>query len=106
MAKIYIAIPYSSVDKIKSFEMSNRVAADQYKKGNIVYAPISHSHPIAVQESLPGTFIFWSKIDKEFIWWCDYMIVIKMDGWKESRGVQKEIEYCRSLKKAIVYLDV
>ncbi len=106
MNKVYIAIPYSSVDKIKSFELSNKIAAQEYKKGNIVYAPISHSHPVAVQEGLPGGFDFWEKVDFEFIRWCDYMIVIMLDGWKESRGVQSEMEYCRLLNKPIVYIDI
>ena len=105
MKKVYIAIPYSSVDKIKSFELSNKVAAQEYKKGNIVYAPISHTHSVAVQEGLPTTIEFWEKVDFEFLRWCDYMVVVKMTGWDESRGVKKEMDYCKSLGKPIVYLN-
>lgn len=106
MNRVYLSIPYSSVDHQESFETANRITARLYKMGKVVYSPISHSHPIATQESLPGGFKFWEKIDKCFIDWCDYMVVVKMDGWKESKGVHKEIEYCRSLKKPIVYLGV
>jgi len=107
MDKIYIAIPYSSVNKEESFRLSNKIAAEQYKMGNIVYAPVSHSHPIAIQEGLPGGFEFWEKIDFEFIRWADYVLVIKMEGWKESKGVQKEIAYCRMvLKKPVHLLDL
>ena len=107
MLKTYIAIPYSSVDKEESFRLSNKVAAEQYKMGNAVYAPISHSHLIATQEGLPGGFEFWQKVDFEFIRWADYILVVKMDGWKESKGVQKEIAYCKMvLKKPVYYLDL
>lgn len=106
MAKIYIAIPYSSVDKEASFRIANKVASEQYKLGNIVYSPISHSHPIAIQEGLPGGFEFWEKIDFEFIRWADYVLVVKMEGWKESTGVRKEIEYCKSIGKLVYYLDL
>lgn len=106
MDKIYIAIPYSNVNKEESFRLSNKIAAEQYKKGHIVYAPISHSHPIAVQEGLPGGFDFWENIDFEFIRWCDYIILVKMPGWEKSAGVSRELEYCRKLGKPIVYLDI
>jgi len=106
MEKVYIAIPYSSVDKEESFKLANKAAAFYYNKGFIVYSPISHSHPIAIQEDLPKGFDFWEKIDYEFIDWCDYVVVVKMQGWDKSTGVKKEIEYCKKTNKPFCYLEL
>jgi len=36
---------------------------------------------------------------------ADAMVVLKLDGWKESIGVQKEIEFCQIYDIPICYLD-
>jgi hypothetical protein len=33
------------------------------------------------------------------------MLVIKMDGWKESAGISEELEYFASQNKVIEFLD-
>jgi Domain of unknown function (DUF1937) len=80
--------------------------------GHIVFSPISHSHPIAVSNKLPGHWEFWKKFDESFIEWCDELHVIclhrhkdeKYDGAlliQNSKGVQSEIGIARSLNKEI-----
>jgi len=74
------------------------------KKGNIVYAPISHSHPIAVQCNLPKTWDYWKDVDEAFIGWCDELWVVMLDGFKESKGVNAEIEIALRLNKKIRFI--
>ena len=72
-------------------------------QGHIVYSPISHSHPIAVQCDLPLDYDHWEEADKAFIDWCDAVYVVRIPGWKKSTGVTKEIEYARSQGKGVIY---
>lgn len=102
MKKIYVAIPYSSIDHELSFDTANRKAAELMREGHIVFSPISHSHMIAKNYDLPGDWEFWSKIDTEFIKWCDTVYVICIDGWDRSRGVKAEIELANILGKEVI----
>jgi nucleoside 2-deoxyribosyltransferase len=104
MKKIYLAIPYSRHEEV-SFKLSNEIAAELIKKGHIVFAPISMSHPIAVYGNLKGDWETWKKIDFEFINWCDEVIVINFDNdaVENSTGVQEEIKYANILGKKVKY---
>jgi hypothetical protein len=42
---------------------------------------------------MPVTFDFWSKVDYKFLDASERLVVLAMDGWKESKGVQAEIAY-------------
>ena len=101
--KIYLAIPYSRYEE-KSFQLANEVAADLIREGNIVFSPISMSHPIAVIGGLDGSWEMWKKIDLEFIRWCDEIVLVNFDedAVKNSTGVQGELEYAREIGKPII----
>lgn len=102
MKKIYLAIPYSKYEE-KSFNLANIVASKLIKEGNIVFSPISMSHPISIVGDIGGSWEIWKKIDFEFINWCDEILVINFDedAVKNSIGVQEELEYGRSIGKEI-----
>lgn len=90
----YLAIPYSSDDaSVMDFraEVSDIVCADLMNKGRLVYAPISSCHHIAKKHGLPRDWKFWRRLDREFIKMCGKIIVITLDGWKNSTGTQAEI---------------
>lgn len=101
--KIYLAIPYSGMER-ESFILANHVAAKLMREGHIVYSPISHAHPIAMQERLPTGWKYWAKTDGEFIRWCDKVCVIMKKGWQKSKGVRAELKLASTLKKGIAYL--
>ena len=105
MKKIYLAIPYShSFEYMRElrFEIANQEAARLMAEGYIVFSPISHSHPIAVQCNLPKDYEFWKQFDEAFIDWCDELHIVCAPGWKESRGVAREIKYAKKQGKVIV----
>jgi nucleoside 2-deoxyribosyltransferase len=102
--KIYLAGPYSHTDpqvRQQRFEALNQAAARVMREGHIVFSPISHSRPIAVQCELPKGFDFWVELDKSFIEWCDEMWIVPLRGYQESVGVHCEAEYARSLGKPV-----
>lgn len=103
--KIYLAIPYFGNEKT-SFIKANQKAAELMKSGHIVFSPISHSHPIAIQCGLPGDYEFWAEFDYSFLEWCDELWVYCLTGWKQSKGVAAEIKIAKKLNKPIQYIAI
>lgn len=107
MKKLYLAIPYCN-NPDKNFEKANLWAAFFMRKGYAVLSPISHSHSIQMQSEksntpLPKSHAFWMNQDLPFLKCCDEMIVICEEGWKESRGVQQEIEFAKKYNIPIIF---
>ena len=105
--KIYLAAPYShqhSQVRELRFKLINVKAAELINQGHIVFSPISHSHPIAVQESLPLAADFWQTMNESFIDWCDAVYVFMLDSWEKSKGTQSEIEYAKKTGKPVIYI--
>jgi nucleoside 2-deoxyribosyltransferase len=103
MKKIYLSAPYTIHPKA-CFMLANRKAAELMMEGNIVFSPISHSHPIAIQENMSNAHEFWMQQDLPFIEFCDELYVLQLEHWETSKGVQKEIEYATELGKPIKYI--
>ena len=105
--KIYLAVPYSHPDasiREARFKAVNQASAYLMQYGHIVFSPISHSHPIAVQCGLPLDFDFWAKFDRSFIEWCDCFYVLKLEGWETSDGVRREMAIANELGKSPWFL--
>ena len=103
--KIYLASPYTNQDpEIVSARVKaiNAHAALLMNQGHIVFSPISHSHYIAIENNMPTTFEFWQKHNHDFIVWCNLVMVLRMNGWQESRGVVDEIRYAKSINKKVM----
>lgn len=103
---IYLAGPYShesSVIKNNRFEKLTDVAAQLMNEGNIVYSPITHSHPIAIKHSLPGDWGYWQASCEAMLSRCDKMVIVKMEGWEKSVGLAGEIEIANALGIPIEY---
>jgi hypothetical protein len=105
LIKVYLAIPYSGVDKEESFKIANACAAVLMKDDMCVFSPISHSHSIAKQEQLPKNWEFWRKIDTEFIKFSDVIVIVTLEGWRESTGVTEETCIAREFGKNIYYMN-
>jgi len=102
----YLACPYSHKDKRvmrKRFREANRAAAKLMGSGHYVFSPISHTHPIAEAGELPRDWEFWAGYDTAIISRCTKMIVLTIDGWEESIGVQSEIKLAKKFCIPIEY---
>lgn len=104
---IYIASPYNSpfdTTKIDRYEAVRDYVADCYKRELPVYSPIVHNHPIAITHELPGTWEFWAKINLPMLRLCDTLHVLCLDGWRDSHGVNAEIEEAIRLNLSIYFV--
>lgn len=106
---IYLATPYSHPDPAvmeQRFETACRIAGWLMARGEIVFSPIAHTHPIAVRCELPRGWEFWNRYDREMIGFCARLVVAKMDGWHTSTGVAAEIDIAESLGIPVEYMDI
>lgn len=105
---IYLAGPYSHHDhhvRCYRFRALTTFAAELLNAGVNVYSPITHSHPMTEFVALPHTWDFWQKVDREYIEKCNLLLVLKLDGWEQSIGVQAEIEIAGKLGILVGYVD-
>jgi len=104
---IYICSPYSHPDpavREARFQAACRAAAELMRRGNIVFSPIAHSHGIA-QYGLPKDWQFWEPHDLQHLAVCREVVVLKLDGWQQSQGVQAEIAMARALGKPVSFIE-
>ena len=60
-------------------------------------------HPL-VRNGLSGDWTFWQPLATEFLRRCDELVVLQLGGWRESEGVQAEMELAAVLGKRVDYL--
>lgn len=104
---VYLASPYTDEDDIimqDRYEAVCKAVAVLIEMGVFVYSPIALFHPIAKEYNLPREHTFWAKLDKDVISKCEYMLILKLDGWKESKGIAEEILICAHSKIPVYYI--
>ncbi len=104
---IYLACSYSHEDKdIEElrFRAVSKIAGQLIKAGNIVYSPISHTHPMAMVNRFPTGYEYWRELDEFYIERCDIFMILKLANWEISKGVAAEAEKATDLGKPIIYL--
>ena len=110
MNYLYLASPYSHLDpavREARFHAACRKAASYASQGLSVFAPIAHSHPIAdhMSERDRLDFDLWMKMDLPILRHASALHVLMLDGWRDSRGVTREIEYAHHVGIPVVYVE-
>lgn len=92
----YFAAPYSGSEEEVENRMRQLCIADAVlmKNGIFTMSPLM-KHFIINYESLPGDWNYWKNYSEVLLSKADGMIVLKLDGWEQSTGVQAEIEICK-----------
>lgn len=117
MAPLYLASPYSVTFPLSApqaaklrkrrFEAVCKYAAKLMKQGELVFCPIAHSHPIEVL-GMPGEVNngdFWLKQDFAVLQFCKELRVLCLEGWEESDGIRREIEFAKELNIPVTYVQ-
>ena len=108
---IYLASPYTHTDasvREARFHQATRAAATLIESGAVVYSPITMTHPIDLLLAEDGATLgseYWVKFDEAFMNACSKMVILRIDGWSESLGIKREIEFFRAMEKPIEFLD-
>lgn len=104
---IYLAAPYSHESSIVMVERVNRinfVAANLIKQGYVVFSPITHNHSL-LSNTLKSCWEYWKNYDLTMLSRCDTLLVLTIEGWEDSVGVQEEIRHAEDLGKDIIYIS-
>lgn len=108
MSYIYLGSPYSDPDEAKQYmryRNAGRATAHLLRQGIHVYSPIVHCHHLAHDYGLPKDFEFWKEYNKAMLEKADMLMILKLNGWKESVGLDGEIAYATRQSIPIEFLD-
>lgn len=99
----YIAAPYSHPDpevvEGRMDEFANIISLLMAMEIHAV-SPLMN-HPYLGRRRTPGTYDYWGPYSINLLRRCDAVIVIMLDGWIESVGVQDEIKHAKEFKKPV-----
>jgi len=89
----YLASPYSAHPRgiFRAAREACEAAAYLIARGVRLYCPIAHTHSIAICGGLdPGDHDLWLPADRPFIDGACGLIVLMLDGWDKSKGIEFE----------------
>lgn len=107
----YLATPYTNfhAGHKAAADAAGRITARLLFKGVVVYSPIVHGH--AVDEYRPDDanvedeHVFWQRVDRPIMAAAHGIIMAKLVGWEESRGMYSEWKYFADNHKPVAYLE-
>jgi nucleoside 2-deoxyribosyltransferase len=108
MSYLYLASPYTHKDRavrLLRHRQAVKKAAQLMLGGAAVFSPIAHSHDIGLFLDRPVDHDFWMMQDLPLLKHADRLMVLRLDGWMESRGMAAEIEYAEANGIPIEYID-
>ena len=91
---IYLASPYMAAARRSAWQWRFCAAAwyasQLMRAGRLVFSPMAHGHPIA-ECGLPGDWAYWGRHSTVMLGLSRKMVVLKLNGWRESAGVGAEM---------------
>ncbi len=99
----YVATPYTHADpsvRERRCALAQRATATLMEVGIHAYSPIANGHPVSfyMRPETVNNHAFWMTHCFDMLERCNGLLVITMDGWRESKGVAMEIERWRSTR--------
>jgi hypothetical protein len=104
----YLASPYSHplTDVVhKRYLATLHATAYLLKRKVWTYSPIVHCHELAFAHDLPLDFDFWMDYNFAMLRKADNVIILGLEGWGTSKGVNAEIQEAQRLGLKIKILE-
>lgn len=104
---IYLAAPYFAPDRKtekKRFKTTCEVQAKLMTAGYAVFSPLANSIPAVEFGNLQIDHADFMRFDNILLRRCDELLVLALDGWRESKGVQEEIQEAIALRKPVLVI--
>jgi len=102
----YLGAPYSHPDeKVRKFRLdsTSKLASRLFNQGRFVYSPLTHNISLSYFGN-ETTFETWGTFDLEMLSRCDELLVYKLPGWQESKGLLNEINFAKEHNIPITYI--
>lgn len=100
----YVAGPYSHKDAEVQHDRGKKhceITCKLLKNGHLVYSPIAETMNLSEYGDMKGNWETWREKDIRQLDVCDEIIVLTLDGWKESIGTRAEIKHSIKNNKTI-----
>ena len=108
MSYIYLGSPYHATDQAKQY-MRYRAAARAIvhllNQGVHAYSPIVHCHELAKDFQLPKDWEFWKSYNEAMLAPAAMLMILKLNGWKDSKGLDNEIGFATRKGIPIEFMD-
>ena len=104
---LYLASPYSHSDPTISrqrYHLACRAASRLMQSGVVVFSPLANSVPAVEFGGLELSHPEFMALDLPVLERCDEMLILALDGWQQSIGVQQELGTAIALKKPITMI--
>lgn len=108
MSFIYLASPYSHADpaiREARYRAAVKYVAKLSRAGVTVYSPVVHYHCVAADHKLPTDAAFWRRHNGRMLFAAHELRILRLDGWRESKGVAQELEWARGIEIPVTYED-
>lgn len=112
MRLLYLAAPYTHQSPVvrewREESTTSTAAIIMRLTGQAVYSPLTHGHRIAPY--LPNELVldheFWMQQCLPLLRMADELLVLPLEGWRESAGVRKEISVAQACLIPVNFLDL
>lgn len=105
---IYLASPYSHQDyhtRVARYAAAQEYAVAAMKEGWVIFSPIVYGHTFSAMQGLPFNYEYWQKFNDHMLLGSKGVIVLRIPGWKESRGVDYEVGLAVKNNIPVTYAD-
>jgi hypothetical protein len=103
---IYVACPYwHRKSSVKTFRViaASLVTSTLISEGFVALSPLTHSSMLQLNTEITKPEDVWRSHGLALLERCDRVLVVCMDGWKESEGVKLETELALALHIPVTF---
>lgn len=103
----YLSSPYSDPDlKVRQYRQraATQMTSDLAAKGVLVYSPLTHNVPVDLVGGF-GDLQSRLDFDHSMLSRCDKLLVLKLPGWENSKGLKVAIDLAKKLNLPIEEIE-
>lgn len=102
----YLSTPYTRYryGHDAAYHAACKVAARLVNAGISIFCPIAHSRGISPHLKADN-HVTWMEVDRPLMRASYGLVVVRLSGWQDSRGVGEELDYFTAAAKPIEYID-
>lgn len=104
----YLASPYSHPTmrtRVERYMEAADFVAWAFRQEIPIFSPIVHWHQVALANEFPTDFAPYKVQNDAMLYASCAMVILCIDGWQESHGIEYEIEKAKEWGRPIYYAN-